>query len=179
MGIHSLIPKEIPGIERYTGLHKAKSNAPICTGKHRTPESLERNHRWSPAEPSIPVSEADRQRATQKSEIASLRENLRTKFDSQKEYQEANAALQAITERTRKQEQAIRMKRLQRDIEATNEKSPKKDFQSAERKNPVLEKSNGKQAKNSNRRPNKQRGKKAKTSRQDAEILKLLRLLRK
>ena len=71
------------------------------------------------------------------------------------------------------------MKHLQRDNDATNEKSPRKDFQSAERKNPVPEKSNGKQAKNSNHKPNKQRGKKAKTSRQDSEILKLLRLLRK
>ena len=127
---------------------------------------------------SLLISEADRQRATQKSEIASLRENLCIKFDSQKEYEEANAALQAVTERTRKQEQAIRMKRLQRDIDATDEKSAKKDFRPAERKNPVPEKSNGKQAKNSNRKPTKRRGKKAKTSRQDVEILKLLRLLR-
>ena len=70
------------------------------------------------------------------------------------------------------------MKGLQRDIDATDEKSAKKDFRPAERNNPVPEKSNGKQAKNSNRKPTKRRGKKAKTSWQDAEILKLLRLLR-
>ena len=66
--------------------------------------------------------EADRQRANHKMQILDLRTNLRSNVANDKEYEETTAALQAVLDRTKKQEQAIKMKRLQRDLEAGNQK---------------------------------------------------------
>ena len=122
--------------------------------------------------------EADRQRANQKKQILYLRTLLRSNVANDKVYEEATAALQAVSDRTKKQEQAIKMKRLQRDLGAGNQKSAQ-DFPKPDRKNPSPEKpTTNKSKENPKSRQARPKGKPGKISRADAELLALIRKLR-
>ena len=123
--------------------------------------------------------EADRQRANHKKQILDLRTQLRSNVANDKEYEEATAALQAVSDRTKKQEQAIKMKRLQRDLDAGNQKSAQ-DFPKPDRRNPGPDKTTtNKSKKNPKTRQARPKGKPGKISRADAELLALIRKLRK